>query len=88
MASYSIRFQPSVEKDVRHIAARDLRRIFDHIDSLANDPFPRGAAKLSGAEGLWRIRVGNYRIVYEVVVSPRQILIQYIRHRRDVYRNL
>jgi mRNA interferase RelE/StbE len=88
MASYSIRLQPSVDKDVRHIAARDLCRIFERIESLSSDPFPRGAVKLSGAEGLYRIRVGNYRIVYEVVVSSRQIVIQYVRHRRDVYRNL
>jgi mRNA interferase RelE/StbE len=88
MASYNVRLQPSVEKDVRHIAAADLRRIFERIDALADDPFPRGVAKLAGAEGLYRVRAGDYRIVYEVEHSSSQIVVQYIRHRRDVYRRL
>jgi mRNA interferase RelE/StbE len=88
MGSYSIRLQQSVEKDVRHIAGADLRRIFERIEALANDPLPRGVAKLSGAEGLYRIRVGDYRIVYEVDHSSSQIVVHYIRHRRDVYRRL
>ena len=88
MGSFNIRLQPSVDKDVRRIAAADLRRIFQRIESLSTDPFPRGVVKLSGAEGLYRIQVGNYRVVYELEHSSRQIVIQYIRHRRDVYRNL
>jgi len=88
MASYSVRLQPSVEKDVRRIPGSDLRRIFERIETLADSPFPRGVAKLSGAEGLYRIRVGDYRIVYEVEPSSSQIVVQYIRHRRDVYRRL
>jgi len=88
MGSYSIRLQPSVEKDVRHIAGTDLRRIFERIEALADDPFPRGVVKLSGAEGLYRVRAGDYRIVYEVEHSSSQIIVQHIRHRRDVYRRL
>ena len=88
MASYSIRLQPSVEKDVRRIAQSDLRRIFERIEALSADPFPRGVVKLTGAEGLYRVRAGDYRIVYEVEHSSSQIIVQYIRHRRDVYRRL
>lgn len=88
MDSYNIRFQPSVDKDIRRISGAVLVRIFKRIESLAFEPFPRGVVKLSGAEGLYRIRVGDYRIVYEVEPSGRQVLIHYIRHRRDVYRNL
>ncbi len=88
MASYSIRFRPSVEKDVRRIATSDLRRIFEQIEALSADPFPRGVAKLAGAEGLYRVRAGNYRIIYEVDQPSHQIVIQYIRHRRDAYRRL
>jgi len=86
MDSYSIHFQPSVEKDVRHIPKTDLRRIFERIENLSSVPFPRGAAKLSGAEGLYRIRAGNYRSVNEVDPILSQIVIHYIRHRRDAYR--
>ena len=88
MASYSIRLQPSVEKDVRRIGESDLRRIFERVEALSTDPFPRGVVKLTGAEGLYRVRAGDYRIVYEVEPSSSQIVVQYIRHRRDVYRRL
>ena len=86
MASYNIRLQPSVEKDVRRIGESDLRRIFERIEALSSDPFPRGVIKLTGAEGLYRVRAGNYRIVYEVEHSSSQIIVHYVRHRRDVYR--
>jgi mRNA interferase RelE/StbE len=88
MDSYSIRLKPSVDKDVRHIPARELGRIFERIEALSENPLPKGVVKLSGAEGLYRIRAGNYRIVYELVALPREVVIHYVRHRRDVYRNL
>ena len=88
MASYSVRLQPSVEKDFRRISGDNLKRIFLRINALADDPLPRGAAKLSGAEGLYRIRVGDYRIVYKLGQSSKQVVIHYVRHRRDVYRRL
>jgi mRNA interferase RelE/StbE len=88
MASYSIRLQPSVEKDIRRIAAATLDRIFTRLEALAANPLPPGAAKLSGAEGLYRVRVGDYRIVYELDHSSKQVLVHYVRHRRDVYRKM
>jgi mRNA interferase RelE/StbE len=56
------------------------------IEALYNNPFPRQALKLSGAERLYRLRVGSYRIIYEVDTQTAEIIIQYIRHRSDVYR--
>ncbi|MCD4727579.1 MAG: type II toxin-antitoxin system RelE/ParE family toxin [Pirellulales bacterium] len=88
MASHSVRLQPSVEKDFRRISGDNLKRIFLRINALADDPLPRGAAKLSGAEGLYRIRVGDYRIVYELDRLSKRVVIHYVRHRRDVYRHL
>jgi mRNA interferase RelE/StbE len=88
MGSYSVRLQPSVERDARHIRPSDLRRIFERMEALADDPFPRGAVKLSGAEGLYRVRVGDYRIVYNVEQTANEIVIHYVRHRRDVYRRM
>ena len=58
------------------------------MDSLAMDPFPRGTAKLIGAENLYRIRVGNYRIIYSVDDQAKTIFVHYVRHRREVYRGL
>ncbi len=58
------------------------------IEGLTTDPFPRQAIKLSGTERLYRIRVGDYRIIYQVDTKAEQIIIHYIRHRREVYRAL
>ena len=58
------------------------------VERLETNPFPRQAIKLSNAERLYRIRVGDYRIVYEVNTQAKQITIHYVRHRRKVYRVL
>jgi mRNA interferase RelE/StbE len=86
MGSYSIIFKPSVEKDLRPLSKSLVGRVIEHIEGLRADPFPRQAIKLSGAERLYRIRVGNYRIVYEVDAMAEQIIIHYVRHRREAYR--
>jgi mRNA interferase RelE/StbE len=86
--SYSVRFKPSVEKDLRPLSKPLVSRLLKRIDNLKNDPFPHGASKLSGAERLYRIRVGDYRIVYEVNTEAKQVTIHYVRHRREVYRKL
>lgn len=52
------------------------------IEGLKSEPFPRQAIKLSGAERIYRIRVGDYRIVYEVDTQAKQVTVHYIRHRR------
>ena len=83
MASYKIIFKPSVEKDLRSLPQSLLTRIFEHIEGLKSDPFPRQSKKLSGAEQLYRVRIGDYRMIYEVDKDDRQIIIQHVRHRRD-----
>lgn len=88
MASYSLSYRPSVEKDLRSIPHPLVARIIARIERLPSDPFPPQSAKLQGAERLYRLRVGEYRIVYEVDPEARHILVQYIRNRRDVYRRL
>jgi mRNA interferase RelE/StbE len=88
MASYNIVFKPSVEKDLRSLPASVAQRAFERVAALQNDPFPRGSLKLAGAEQLYRIRVSDYRIIYSVDKNSRQVMIYYVRHRRDVYRQL
>ena len=88
MDAYSVRFKPSVEKDLRPLTQALVSRVLKRIESLKSDPFPHGASKLSGAEHLYRIRVGDYRIVYEVDTRALQVTIHYVRHRREVYRKL
>ena len=88
MDSYSVDFKPSVQKDLRPLPKALVARVMERIEGLKTDPFPRQAIKLSGTERLYRLRVGDYRIVYEGDTQAKQIMIHYVRHRREVYRAL
>ena len=88
MVSYSLTYRPSVEKDLQSIPRSIVARTIARMERLPSDPFPPQSAKLQGAERLYRLRVGDYRIVYEVDTDALHIIVQYVRHRRDVYRRL
>ena len=88
MASYNLSYRPSVEKDLQSIPRTFITRIIARIERLPSDPFPPQSIKLQGAERLYRLRVGDYRIVYEVDSAAMRIIVQYVRHRREVYRRL
>ena len=86
MASYAIEFKRSAERDLRKISPALIPAILSRVEALAEDPFPRQSRKLAGAERMYRLRVGAYRVVYEVDSDVRAITIHYIRHRREAYR--
>ncbi len=88
MASYRIVLKPSVEKDLRSLTKSVVVRVWDRLEALANDPHPRQSVKLTGAERLYRIRVGDHRIVYGVDDEAKVVTVHYVRHRREVYRGL
>ena len=88
MSGYELSFKPSVEKDLRKISRKFQEAIFDKIISLADQPRPNGAVKLTGYEFLYRIRSGEYRIVYAIDDGSKKLTIHYIRHRKDAYRDL
>lgn len=88
MAGYAIRIKASVEKDIAALPCDVLLRILQSIEDLSETPLPFGVRKLSGAEHLYRIRVGDYRIIYAVQHAEREITILYVRHRRNAYRGL
>ncbi len=88
MASYNIDFKPSVHKDFRRLPKPVVERVMKRIGKLKDEPFPYGVDKLEGADRLYRIRVGDYRIVYEVDTQAHNIVILYVRHRREVYRTI
>jgi len=56
------------------------------VELLADEPFPHGCDKLAGSDHTYRIRVGDYRVVYEVFTNSKIVEIQRVRHRKDVYR--
>lgn len=86
MNHHVIEFRPAARKALRHIVARDRARILKAIEGLADDPYPHGREKLSGGEGLWRIRVGDYRVIYTVVQKRLVVVVVMIGHRREIYR--
>lgn len=88
MASYSIIFKPSVEKDFRALPASVISRLMKKIEALKNNPYPHQSIKLASAERLYRLRVGDYRIVYGVDDKAKEVIVQYVRHRREIYRGL
>jgi mRNA interferase RelE/StbE len=85
MVRYELRFKSSVAKDLRDIPKADLRRILDRIEQLRDDPRPFGSEKLSAQER-YRIRQGNYRILYEILELEVVVEVVKIGHRREVYR--
>lgn len=86
--TYSIQFKPVVEKDLKGLSKMTLLRVFKLIIALQNQPLPHQALKLSGAGHLYRLRVGDYRIIYEIDRAENIIIVHYIRHRKDVYRKM
>jgi mRNA interferase RelE/StbE len=88
MTLYRIFFKPSVEKDLRNLPKATIKNIFLHIERLKQEPYPRQSIKLAGAEYLYRLRIGDYRIIYSVDQTVRIITIHYIRHRREVYKRI
>jgi mRNA interferase RelE/StbE len=88
MADYSISFARSARKELEKISADVADRIFSKIETLAANPRPVGVIKLHGQKNLWRMRVGDYRVVYSIDDFSKIIDVFVIRHRRDVYRDL
>jgi mRNA interferase RelE/StbE len=86
MPEYSIRFARSARKELEHLDASVVSRIFPKIEALAENPHPPGCCKLQGFEDLWRIRAGHYRVVYQVLDDEQVIDIIAVRHRSQAYR--
>jgi mRNA interferase RelE/StbE len=82
---YRVIVERSAEKDLRRLPL-DLRfRVADALRSLANDPRPVGSRKLAETKHDWRIRVGDYRVIYEIADSIRVVRVYRVRHRREAY---
>ena len=83
---YAITFARSARKELERLDPALVNRIFPLIESLAQNPRPSGCKKLSGVQNLWRIRVGDYRIVYHVLDAQKLVDIVAVRHRREACR--
>jgi mRNA interferase RelE/StbE len=85
VARYTIVLARSAERDLEGVPSTMEQRVEKAIDNLAENPRPPGVRKLRGTTDLWRIRVGDYRVVYRIDDSQRLVDVTHIRHRRDAY---
>lgn len=83
---YRVRLAPAAERQLRKLDPGARARVAAAIDLLAATPRPPGAKKLAGGDGEWRVRTGDYRIVYEIHDQVLTVLVVRVAHRREVYR--
>ena len=86
--AYRIEIKRSARKEMQTLPRRDQRRIAATIEALAEEPRPTGVRKIIGADDLYRLCVGDYRVVYQICDCKLIVLIIRIAHRKDVYRGL
>ena len=84
---YEVRFNPAAAKELAKLPREVQRRLAPKIDALTVNPRPPGAERLSG-EDAWRIRVGDYRVVYTIEDLVLLVLVIHVGNRRDVYKRL
>jgi mRNA interferase RelE/StbE len=86
--AYRVEFSRAADRQFRGLPRRVQARLKSRIDALAADPRPPGATRLSGADDLYRIRAGDYRVIYAVQDEVLLVLVVRVGHRREVYRRL
>jgi mRNA interferase RelE/StbE len=87
VAKYSLLVKPSASKEIENVDAKNARRrIVEKIGKLAAEPRPSGAEKLAGYDDRYRVRQGNYRIVYLIDDGRLEVTVFKVGHRKDVYR--
>ena len=83
---YRVLLERAAEKDLARLSSEIHARVIAAIQALAKNPRPSGCRKLAGSKHDWRIRVGDYRVVYEIADEIRVVRVNRVRHRREVYR--
>lgn len=85
MSDYSITFASTAVKELDNLQTQLFRRIFPRIEALAKNPRPPGSSKLSGEKNRWRIRVGDYRVIYSIDDQAQIVDVVRVRHRSKAY---
>ena len=83
---FEIVLERAAERDLRRLPEEIHVRLIEVISALASNPRPKGAKKLAGSKNDWRIRVGDYRVLYEIADAIRVVRVYRVRHRREAYR--
>ena len=85
--SYTIELRPAALRDLKRLPKEVLDRVSKKVNSLADNPRPPGVEKLSGSEDSYRVRVGDYRMLYGIRDEVLLVIMVRVRHRREAYRN-
>lgn len=85
MAKYAVEVKPSARKELERLPAKIIQRIFPKMEALGLEPRPGGCKKLKGGQQEWRIRVGDYRVVYTIDDAKLRVSVTRVRHRSEVY---
>ncbi len=83
---YRLKLKPSAEKDLDRLRGETWQRVKNALVALRNEPRPAGCIKLAGDEG-WRIRVGDWRAIYDIDDAAQVVTVLRVKHRKDVYRD-
>ena len=83
---YAVLLEAAAERGLRRLDGVVFRRVVTALRILADNPRPAGCRKLTGSDLDWRVRVGDYRIIYEIDDRNREVRVMRIRHRREAYR--
>jgi len=86
MGLFRIEPKGSLEHDLRKIDRQFVAKILDAIENLSENPFPVQSRKMRGSESSYRLRVGDYRVIYQVDLANKVVIVYHARHRRDVYK--
>ncbi len=86
MPSYRVVLARSARKELERLPGTVAARVLDALEELEEQPRPVGSKKLRGSEDLWRVRIGDYRVIYAINDVSRLVDVLVIRHRRDAYR--
>ena len=83
---YEVLLERRAQRDIKKLPAEVFHRIIPSIRALAEDPKPPGCRKIAGSKNDWRIRIGEYRVIYEIDENAEAVKVMRVRHRREVYR--
>jgi mRNA interferase RelE/StbE len=84
--AYRIEISPAAERQIRKLDRSVRRRIFQKLETLKAGPHPPGSEKLSGNDGFYRVRVGDYRIIYDIQDEITTVVVLKVGHRKEIYR--
>ena len=87
MDLFKIDLKRSFEQDIKKIDKQFIPKIVEIVEGLSSNPFPPQSKKLKGSEASYRLRIGNYRIIYQVNTPSKLIVVYYVRHRKDAYKH-